>query len=300
MESPFQEHKVDFDQFITNNGGRLLDRVSDLDGRHSGAVLGDLADIFPLEMYFPIKGQLEAWQGDANLLVATQASDTSDPVIYNLRGERVTGFGARQATTIPTLVLVRREGRFKPAGLPIAFAQVDCELFPESCEGGGGGGGGTAPRGEWITSFETDDNFEGLFMGEPEFEITIVPRYDGIDDLTRYRCLGESFPSYSPRYWDVDDGVDWSGNAPILNSAEEDENDYNMYVHCIISENDDEGCQDEYPSVDDPDPFGNDDDPVASLFANWNGLHRTITMPAPTGHLLAFAAFRRYTFDPEP
>lgn len=81
LESPFREHKVDFDQFITNDGGRLLDRVSDLDARISGAVLGDLADIFPLEMYFPIKGQLEAWQGDANLLVATQASDTSDPVI---------------------------------------------------------------------------------------------------------------------------------------------------------------------------------------------------------------------------
>lgn len=50
LESPFREHKVDFDQFISSTGGRLLDRVSALDARTSAAVLSELAEIFPLEM----------------------------------------------------------------------------------------------------------------------------------------------------------------------------------------------------------------------------------------------------------
>jgi hypothetical protein len=300
--SPFRENKVDFDEFVASKGGGLLNRLGEVGGKETSAVVTDLGNIYPLQMYFPIKGHLESWDGGTDLLVATQATDASVPVIYNLRGQRVTGLGPREVPLLPTLVLTRREGRFKLADLRIAHAEADCGTYPELCEGGGGGGGGggPAPRGEWVTRFETDDeSFEGLFGGEPEFEITVVPGSAGVYDIPKYRCIGQDFSTSSPRYWDVDDNTLWTGSAGTLDFSVEDEDDYLGTVTYFITENDDDGCQEEFPSIGNPEPLGNDDDEVAAFSTDWNSSAR-LKVFGPAGHLVALNIFRRYTFDPEP
>jgi hypothetical protein len=168
-ESPVVEHKLHFQRLLTRDGRRVAAAMANADGGPESAVLSDAAEGITAELYFPVPGQLEHWDGGPDLLVATALGDRDVPVAYDTRGRRVL-LDPKTPPSTPVLALVPQETDFDDTPGPEgAICGVD------DCGGGGGGGGGGSTGGGtggpggsppsqslYLTRAQFVDTFEGL------------------------------------------------------------------------------------------------------------------------------------------
>ena len=237
--SPFREHKMPFQRFLTAGpgGGAALAAMA----RRTGVATADLTReanrAIPLEMYIPVPEHRRIWTGDANVLVATAVADHDPPVAFDVQGNRQLLDPERPPST-PVIAVVPVETDFATA--PAAIECLSCGGFfpwpplpPPP----------PAVPGLYLTKAHFVDDFEGWLKGSPEFEVHILGQKGQTDSLTDYQCAGEKQPS--PYYFDQND-LDWSGSVMLFSKAQLDA--YNaahpgQNVRVFVVEDDDTACE---------------------------------------------------------
>jgi hypothetical protein len=225
-ESPVVEHKLHFQRFLTRDGRRALGAMARADGEAEAAISADAEEGITAEVYFPVPGDLERWNGGPDLLVATAIGDRDVPVAYDTRGRRVL-LDPKTPPSTPVLALVPRETDFDRQSGPSGVICAD------ECSGSGGGGGGSSTGGTggplatppalslYLTRAQFVDDFEGWLKGNPEFELHVLGPASATDtsSMVSYQCVGEHAPSgYT---WDMN-STSWSGVAKVFTSAQMD------------------------------------------------------------------------------
>jgi hypothetical protein len=251
--SPFREHKLSFQRFLAQDGERTLGAMARAAGEAESAVRIDASQGLAAEVYFPVPGQQEAWDGGPDLLVATALHDHDAPVAFDTRGRRILLDPDRPPST-PVLALVPKETDFDhPPGRSNAICQID------DCGGGTGGGGaggggtggsgtptGTSPaQALYLTRAQFSGTFEGWLKGNPEFELHVLGPASPADttNLISYQCVGEHAPT--GYYWDMN-STSWSGTAKVFTQAQMDalESAYPGHSYMIMAlEDDDTACE---------------------------------------------------------
>jgi hypothetical protein len=239
--SPFREHKLQFQQFLTGEQGHALPAMA----KSSGLAQADLEQAagraIPLEMYLPVPAHRRAWKGGDDVLVATADADHDVPVAFDVHGNRRLLDPERPPAT-PVIAVVPVETDFSAP--PAPPSQVICLM---SCGTGGGGGVGDPPPppapGLYMTRAHFVDDFEGWLKGSPEFEVHILGQQGQSDSLTDYQCAGEKQPA--PYYFDQNE-LDWSGRVLLFSKAQLDA--YNkahpgQNVRVFVVEDDDTACE---------------------------------------------------------
>src|SRR5690606_6731422 len=85
--------------------------------------------------------------------------------------------------------------------------------------GGGGGGGQQADTSLYLTRLKIDDDYEGLFKGDPEFEVHILGPNSTGDSLRTHQCTGaQAGHPYQFDYNDTDQT--WSGNVRLFSKVQ--------------------------------------------------------------------------------
>lgn len=252
-ESPVAEHKLQFQQFLTRDGRRALRALASAGGEQEEAVLGEALAGLAAEVYFPVPGHLDRWDGGPELLVATALGDRDAPVAYDTRGRRRL-LDPRVPPATPVLALVPQEADFDrpegPAGIICTFE--DCGSGGGGSGGGAGGGtgsggpGGTPPvQNLYLTRAQFVDTFEGWLKGNPEFELHVLgPAAAGdTSTMVSYQCVGEH--AASGYYWDMN-ALTWSGTAKVFTQAQmdalEQANPGRSYLIMAL-EDDDTACE---------------------------------------------------------
>jgi hypothetical protein len=250
-ESPIIEHKLHFQRFLSRDGRRALGALARADGEGEAPISADAEDGIAAEVYFPVPGHLERWDGGTDLLVATAIGDRDVPVAYDIRGRRRLLDPKRPPST-PVLALVPRETDFDhPAGP----GSVICGFDQCGGTGSGGGGGSTGGTGGpggsppaqslYLTRAQFVDTFEGWLKGNPEFELHVLGPAAVTDTSTvvSYQCTGEHAPSgYT---WDMN-GTNWSGTAKVFTQSQMDalNQAYPGRSYLILAlEDDDTACE---------------------------------------------------------
>jgi hypothetical protein len=257
-ESRFtHEHKLHFSSYIRGrSGGILLAKMAKESGKTREEVLALLNEVRPLEFYMPVRAQRESWRGGDDLWVGSLLEDHEVPAVYTLRGQPVQ-VGAEEVPAIPALALVPMEASFNRAldgryinrndqgGATIGtYIYNECQIEesvqsgePEdptmTCGGdlGGGGGdvgsGGTVdpwasrPTGLYVTLLNIDDDHEGAFKGDPEFEIHLQAPINNPSVAEDIRCAGNQAPDYRSRFDYDNNGANYSGAILVADSAEQ-------------------------------------------------------------------------------
>src|SRR5881397_3856179 len=237
--SPFREHKLPFQRFLSAGpgGGIALATMA----RRSGVAMADLAReadaAMPLEMYLPVPEHRRTWTGDANVLVATAIADHDPPVAFDVQGNRLVLDPERPPST-PVIAVVPVETDFATA--PAAIECLSCGgLFPWPPLPPPP----PAVPGLYLTKAHFVDDFEGWLKGSPEFEVHILGQKAQTDSLTDYQCAGEKQPA--PYYFDQD-ALDWSGSVMLFSKTQLDA--YNaahpgQNIRVFVVEDDDTACQ---------------------------------------------------------
>jgi hypothetical protein len=178
-ESPVVEHKLQFQRLLSLDGRRTAGALARATGEEEAAVLSEAEAGNPAELYFPVAGHLERWDGGPNLLVATAQADHDVPVAFDTRGRRIL-LDPRAPPSTPVLALVPQETDFdRPIGRRDAICAVD------DCGGGGNGqGGGGSSGGEtggpagtppsqslYLTKAQFVDTFEGYRDIRPNLSV---------------------------------------------------------------------------------------------------------------------------------
>lgn len=222
--SPVREHKLHFQRLLGRHNGEML-RMLRRDGGGPGAATADdlsrlAIETRPLELYFPVPAHRAAWQGDANVLVATAGRDEEAPVAFDPTGRRQV-LDARTPPTTPVLALVPVETDFDAAERAVS-PLIDCT----DCGGSGGGTGGPTvspalsdAQGLYVTQARYLSSFEGWLKGDPEFDIHILGRAPGKDSLTTISCSGRESPgayNYTQRT------LNWTGKSLLYTNAQLD------------------------------------------------------------------------------
>jgi hypothetical protein len=119
--SPFKERKVDFKRVMRSQGD-LREGVASRVPDRLDIMLSALPEI---EMYLPVPSHRSAWKGGSNLLVAWQLDEWTDPVGYDLAGNRV-ALSVEAPPDVPVLVLVPAETDFSrpPTGAAAVVSQT--------------------------------------------------------------------------------------------------------------------------------------------------------------------------------
>ncbi|HEV8176298.1 MAG TPA: hypothetical protein VGP44_01285, partial [Gemmatimonadales bacterium] len=193
--SPFVEHKLQFQRFLTRADRRALRQVARLSAEPESAVEADAAAAIPLEMYFPVPAHRAAWTGGPDILVASAREDREAPIAYDVKGRKQV-LSPHTPPPTPVLVLVPGETDFERTGL---------SEFLICCAGG------PVPPptpGLYMTKAHFVQDFEGWFKGNPEYEIHILGQAGATDSLTDYQCAGEAAGGY---YRFDQNSLDWSG-----------------------------------------------------------------------------------------
>lgn len=239
--SPFVEHKLQFQRFLTRADRRALRDVARLGAEPESAVQADAAAAIPLEMYFPVPGHRAAWTGGPDILVASAREDREAPIAYDIKGRRqVLSPDAPPST--PVLVLVPVETDFGPEG-PTSFAVTLPPPPPPPPAPPP-----PPPAGLFMTYSHFVQDFEGWFKGDPEFEIHILGQSGATDSLTDYQCAGAGAGG-SYRF-DQND-LDWSGSVMLFSQSQL--NSYktahpNQNFRIIALEDDDTSCRIKFDS----------------------------------------------------
>ena len=232
-ESTAPEGKLQFQALARAEGSRLLLELAASSGGSLGDLLADLDAARCLEVYLPVPSHRAAWQGNADYLVATAATDGEAPVAFDSRGRR-TILSATTPPSTPVIALVPQEHDFaRPA-----FAMCDSG---ECADGSGGGGGwvGT-PAGLYLIGTDFEESHESWLKGKPEFEIHVYGEIGG--ESEQLACTGQH--GGGPYTWDVNE-LSWRGKVALLTEA-----DITQYlarnskgvVRIVAWEDDDEPC----------------------------------------------------------
>jgi hypothetical protein len=237
--SPFREHKLPFQRFLAQDGGRGMAALAKSAGLATVDVTREANRAIPLEMYLPVPEHRRSWKGGDDILVATAIADHDAPVAFDVHGNRRLLDPERPPVT-PVLAVV-------PVETDFSVAPNIC-LLTLACGGGGGGGGGgiTPPPpspGLYMTKSHFVDDFEGWLKGSPEFEVHILGQKGQTDSLTDYQCAGEKQPT--PYYFDQNE-LDWSGNVMLFSKVQLDA--YNaahpgQNIRVFVVEDDDTACE---------------------------------------------------------
>src|SRR5881397_454066 len=237
--SPFREHKLSFQRFLSTErgsgggGGSALATLA----RHAGLATADLARAaeraIPLEMYLPVPEHRRVWKGDANVLVATAVADHDPPVAFDVQGNRLVLDPERPPAT-PVIAVVPVETDFSTTPAAIECLSCGSVWLPPPPP--------TAP-GLYLTKAHFVDDFEGWLKGGPEFEVHILGQKGQTDSLTDYQCAGEKQPA--PYYFDQN-ALDWSGSVMLFSKVQLDA--YNaahpgQNIRVFVVEDDDTACQ---------------------------------------------------------
>jgi hypothetical protein len=227
--SPFVEHKLHFQSFLTRADRRALRQLARLSAESESVIQADAAAAIPLEIYFPVPGHRAAWTGGPDILVASAREDREAPIAYDMKGHRRV-LSADTPPATPVLSLVPAETDFDVPGSPDFFICCD---------------GGPVPPptpGLYMTKSHFVQDFEGWFKGNPEFEIHILGQAGASDSLTDYQCAGEPAGGY---YRFDQNSLDWNGQVLLFSQTQL--NNYkaahpNQNFRIIALEDDDTGC----------------------------------------------------------
>ena len=204
--SPFREHKLQFQRFLGADRGRAVEALA-LDAGVAAADFAQQADrAIPLEMYLPVPEHRRAWNGGANVLVATALRDGDPPVAFDIHGNRQV-LSADHPPATPVIALVPVETDFAAAPSPTICWECII-IWP------------TPPPpspGLYMTKSHFVDDFEGWLKGSPEFEAHILGQKGTSDSLTDYQCAGEH--AGGPYYFDQN-SKDWSGRVMLFSSTQ--------------------------------------------------------------------------------
>lgn len=231
--SPFVEHKLQFQSFLTRSDRRALHQVARLSAESESAVQADAATAIPLEIYFPVPGHRAAWTGGPDVLVASAREDREAPIAYDVKGRRQV-LSPDTPPSTPVLAIVPTETDFGPEG-SVSFA-VGSPPPPAPIPPP------LPPSGLFMTYSHFVQDFEGWFKGNPEYEIHILGQAGTSDSLTDYQCAGEPSGGY---YRFDQNSLTWSGQVLLFSQAQL--NSYktahpNQNFRIIALEDDDTGC----------------------------------------------------------
>jgi len=232
--SPFREHKLSFQRFLSARRGHALAAMA----QRSGVATADLArtsdGAIPLEMYLPVPEHRRAWKGDANVLVATAVADHDPPVAFDVRGNRLVLDPERPPAT-PVIAVVPLETDFSTT--PERDACWACVILPPPPPPP------PVVPGLYLSKAHFVDDFEGWLKGAPEFEVHILGQKGQTDSLTDYQCAGEKQPA--PYYFDQN-ALDWGGSVMLFSKVQLDA--YNaahpgQNIRVFVVEDDDTACE---------------------------------------------------------
>jgi hypothetical protein len=232
--SPFPEHKVQLQTFLSAAGGRARRTLAARNGIGEAEVDREATAAIPLEIYFPVPAHRAAWIGDENVFVATALMDHETPVAFDLRGRRAElSAEAPPATPVLAMVPVETDFNAPPAGVKCA---VDCGVT-------GGGSTVSAGPGLYMTKAHFDGDYEGWLKGAPEYEIHVLGQLGSTDSLSDYQCAGAD--AGGPYAFDQNDR-DWSGSVLLFSQKQLD--DYKaghpgQSVRVFALEDDDTPCK---------------------------------------------------------
>ena len=237
--SGFAEKKVHLQGFMAKDGGAARRRMAQLSGDDDDLIQADLDQGAAIEMYFPVPGHRQRWNGDENLVVATAERDGESPVAYDLMGRRFQLSAAAPPAT-PVLMVGPAETRFDRRPSAVDECVVDCGPPP-----GPGGIDPTAPPapGVYMTGSKFTGTFESWFKGTPEFEVHVLGQAGGTNGLTTYQCAGEN--AGGPYQFDQN-STTWSGNVMLFSPTQFDQ--YKIQhpgqnLRLFVVEDDDTSCE---------------------------------------------------------
>lgn len=235
--SPWREGKVHFQKYLRADGGRRLRVIASQNSEPDAELDTEITRSGSLEMYFPVPAHREAWQGGADLLVATASEDGDAPIAFDLAGRRVVLDPKRPPVT-PVLAVEPAELDFeRPA--PVAHAAC------QDCGGAPSGGSPVSTPGLYMSKVQFVEDFEGWLKGSPEFEIHILgPAAKGDkQNLASFQCIGNDAPA--PYKWDLNT-TSWTGSQLLFSRAQMDAFEkvhVNTPFTILAIEDDDAGCQ---------------------------------------------------------
>jgi hypothetical protein len=247
--SPVREHKLHFQQLVTEGRQPLAPDLARLTGEAATAVTAEALAVPSLELYLPVAEHRARWSGDGNVLVATALHDHEAPVAFDVSGRRQVLSPDRPPDT-PVLALVPVETDFGPQRSGTG-EQVEVCPFRGPTGGtggvvtaacGGAGGGGTSP-GLWMSGASFVGTFEGWLKGDPEFEVHVLGQAGATDSLKDYQCAGEK--QAVPYYFDQN-GTIWTGNVLLLSQTQIDsykQQHRGQSFRVVVVEDDDTACQ---------------------------------------------------------
>ena len=236
--SPYREHKLQFETFLTANSARALRQIAGENGGNPELVERQTKQAIALEVYFPVAEHAKAWSGDEQVLVATALRDEDAPVAFDPEGRRQL-LDPKSPPPIPVLALVPVETDFTTR--PARQTCLECD----------DGGGSVVPPppppppapGLYMTKSHFVQDFEGWLKGSPEFEVHILGQKGQTDSLTDYQCAGEH--AGGPYTFDQNN-LDWSGRVLLFSKSQIDQ--YNaahpgQNIRVFVVEDDDTACQ---------------------------------------------------------
>ena len=234
--SPYREHKLEFERFLSANSGRALRQIAGENGSNPDLVTTATKQSVALEVYFPVPEHARAWTGDERVLVATALKDDDSPVAFDVEGRRQL-LDPKTPPTTPVLALVPVETDF--SFRPPRQACIECDPLPPPPPAPP-----PAPApGLYMTKSHFVQDFEGWLKGSPEFEVHILGQKGQTDSLIDYQCAGEH--AGGPYTFDQNN-LDWSGRVMLFSRGQIDQ--YNaahpgQNVRVFVVEDDDTACQ---------------------------------------------------------
>lgn len=232
--SPYREHKLQVETFLTANSGRALRQIAAENGSTKDVVEKEAKAAIALEVYFPVAEHRAAWSGDEQVLVATAVTDDDPPIAFDPAGRRHV-LDPKTPPAIPVLAVVPVETDFS-----VRPARQQCL---EDCGGGIVVAPPPPPPGLYMTKSHFVQDFEGWLKGSPEFEVHILGQRGTTDSLTDYQCAGEH--AGGPYTFDQND-LDWSGSVLLFSKQQIDQFNAahpNQNLRVFVVEDDDTACQ---------------------------------------------------------
>ncbi|MCC6316612.1 MAG: hypothetical protein IT361_02885 [Gemmatimonadaceae bacterium] len=190
-DAPQREYKLELNVFLRGVGAPLRSAAALRAGVTDAAMLAELNALPRLEFYMPVSAHRKSWDGDKDVIVATQLEDTDAPIAWDVNGRRVS-LDLSTPPQTPVIVIVPVETDFTRAlppsilaargdaqrqtiedpAMPPGFSSYALECDTPEC-GGGGGGSGSFPAGLYITFQRLVDQGEPWTLGAPEIEVHI-------------------------------------------------------------------------------------------------------------------------------
>lgn len=143
------------------------------------ALLQRVRSLEPMEMYFPVSGHLERWNGGEDLIVVVGLEEETAPFGVTLDG-RTVRLSAKEAPSVPTLVITPSEA-FDAGEQPLRTSLKIEAAGPRNVEIAAAGTK-TWQRGAGVYEFyeyvRAQQKLEAWWKGSPEFQIFLMGTSD--------------------------------------------------------------------------------------------------------------------------